>query len=78
MSDTDGPIQTAWPPEGRNGQLWTRLLDTFPDDLDLLTLAALLRRWEDETSTLVAYADDDGEWHDVEPHWDIPARWLQP
>lgn len=70
----DGRIVYAWPPEGRFADLWRRFDGAF-NDAEKHELAALLRRWIDENSTLVAYEDDDGVWHDVKPDWSMPERW---
>jgi len=72
----DDRIVYAWPPEGRFAVLWRRIQAALPDEVERLEAAALLDKWRDETSTLVAYADIDGEWVEVEPDWDVPDGWL--
>jgi hypothetical protein len=72
----DGRVVYAWPPEGRFVKVWSRLHAAFSDD-EKHDVLALLLLWRDENSTLVAYADDDGEWVDVEPDWDVPGGWVK-
>lgn len=73
-----GRIVYAWPPVGRFAALWRRLEAALPSDHDKTEAVALLTLWQFETSTLVAYEDDDDEWVDVEPDWDVPGGWLEP
>lgn len=72
----DGRIVYSWPPEGRFRALWERCALTFTDQ-EKLELLALLKKWRDSESTLVAYTNDEGEWVDVEPDWDLPMTWLE-
>jgi len=74
----DGRIIYHWPPEGRYANLWQRIELALPGDDEKLEAEALLARWRDETSTLLAHTDDNDQWVDVEPDWDLPARWLAP
>lgn len=67
-----GVLVYAWPPEGRFKELWARFEAAFPDPDDRITLRSLVARWMDETSRLVAYTDDAGEWVDVSWPWDEP------
>lgn len=55
--------------------LWRRI-DAALSDEEKHDAIALLHRWRSEEATLVAYTDEAGEWVDVEPDWDEPARWL--
>lgn len=71
----DGRIEYSWPPEGRYAALWSRIDAVLTDD-EKHHAIALLHRWRDDTSTLVAYTDENGEWVDVEPDWTIPDGWL--
>lgn len=65
----DGRIVYAWPPAGRFRELWERFSAAFDDD-EKTWLLALLRRWQHEESTLVAYTDPvTGQWVEVEPDW---------
>ena len=66
----DGRVVYAWPPEGRFAALWERVEAALPGDDERLEALSLLARWGDETSTIVAFTDDDGEWVDVEWPWD--------
>lgn len=70
-----GQIVYAWPPEGRFAELWRRAEGIITDD-EKGDLLALLRLWQDENSTLVAYTDEAGQWVNVEPDWDVPTEWL--
>jgi len=65
----------AWPPEGRFALLWQQLEEAFPDGKEKGEVAALLAKWRDENSTLLAY-EEDGVWYDVEPNWEAPKEWL--
>ncbi len=80
VTDT-GRIVYSWPPSGRFADLWARIVAAFPDEEERCEAMALLDRWVDETSTLVAIGtfDEDGrcEWEDVEPDWSTPAAWLR-
>jgi len=72
----DGRNVYTWPPQGRYANLWRRIQTAFPHDADKADAAALLDRWRDETSTLIAYTDDNDQWVDVEPDWTLPTGWL--
>jgi len=74
----DGRIIYAWPAEGRYADLWRRMVQAFPHDTERVEVAALLERWQDEQDTLVSYTDDNGDWVDVEPDWNVLRRWLHP
>ncbi len=74
--DEAGRIIDAWPPVGRFADLWRRIEAALPSDHDKTEAVALLALWQFETSTLVAYEDDDDEWVDVEPDWTVPGGWL--
>jgi hypothetical protein len=74
--DASGRIHYAWPPAGRFHELWSRFDAAFSDD-EKHDLLALLREWQHAGSTLVAYTDLFGDWHDVEPDWNEPNRWLK-
>ncbi len=76
--NADGLIIYAWPPQGRFADLWKRIEAALPSDHDKIEAAAMLVKWHDENSTLVYIEDDDGEWVDVEPDWDVPDGWLGP
>ncbi len=65
-----GVILYAWPPEGRFADVWRRFLESFPTDEERIVLRSLIARWMDETSRLVAYTDDAGEWVDVTWPWE--------
>ncbi len=74
----DGRIVYSWPPEGRFLALWERFDLLFTDE-EKHNLLALLRRWQQEGSSLVAYMDPEtGEWVDVEPEWSVVDGWLKP
>ena len=72
----DGRIVYAWPPVGRFAALWERLALAFSDE-EKGDLLSLLAHWRHAESTLVAYTDEHGNWHDVEPDWSEPSRWLE-
>jgi hypothetical protein len=74
--DEYGAIRYVWPPIGRFGHLWREFQSHFPDESTWPEIEALLRYWQEEASTLVAYTDEFGEWVDVEPQWDMIERWL--
>lgn len=65
-----GQIVYVWPPEGRFAELWKRFEMAFPDESERSEVMALLHLWTDETSRLVAYTDESGEWVDVNWPWD--------
>jgi hypothetical protein len=60
---------TNWPPTEAHAAVWAKVQTLELSDIELCQLTDLLTWWMDETSTLVAYQDDDGEWHDVEWPW---------
>lgn len=89
MSDTDdrwteprrmvsehGQIVYSWPPQGRFVGLWERLHKVFSDE-EKGEVLSLLVVWRDENSTLECYTDEDGNWVDVLPDWDVPTTWLE-
>lgn len=73
----DGRIVYSWPPEGRFVALWDRLHGAIPDDTEKSEVLSLLVIWRDENSTLECYTDEDGNWVDVMPDWDVPKTWLE-
>ena len=56
--------------------LWRRIEHAVPED-DRCAAVSLLNGWLGETSTLVAYTDDDGTWVDCEPDWSVPEKWKE-
>lgn len=72
--EEDGRILYDWPPVGRFKDLWKRFTTAFNEE-EYEEVASLLRYWSEENSTLVAYEDESGEWHDVEPNWADPEAW---
>jgi hypothetical protein len=71
-----GRIVYDWPPQGRFAEIWRRL-DAAVADADKCAALSLLNRWQEENSTLIAYTDDDGEWVDVESHYETVTEWLE-
>jgi hypothetical protein len=72
----NGAIVYAWPPTGRFHHLWACFDADFTDE-EKHELLALLLRWRDDASALVAFTDEAGEWVDVEPNWAEPQRWME-
>ena len=72
----DGRIVYDWPPAGRFKAIWERI-DAAVPDADKSAALSLLNRWQVENSTLIAYTDDDGNWVDVEPHYETIEEWLE-
>lgn len=72
--DDTGVIRYAWPPEGRFADLWRRVTEVTTEE-ERIALQTLIHHEVDANSTLVAYQDDEGEWHDVEPNWEEPKKW---
>lgn len=60
---------THWPPTGEHAEVWAKLETLGFSDAEKCQLRDLLVRWVNETSTLVAYTNDEGEWVDVEWPW---------
>lgn len=56
----DGRLVYSWPPEGRFAELWLRIETAFPDEDERLEALALLARWDDHVSTVVAFSDAGG------------------
>jgi len=60
---------TNWPPTEEWAVVWARFEAAGFNDDEKTKLHDLLGRWMDETSRLVAYTDEDGNWVDVEWPW---------
>lgn len=69
-----GLIKYCWPPEGRFVELWARIEAAIKPE-ERSDAISLLHLWREETSTLVAYTDENGEWVDCEPDWSVPEAW---
>lgn len=73
----NGAVVYHWPPGGPFRELWDRVAAPL-SDVERCDLHSLLTVWMHETSTLVSYEDENGEWVDVEPDWSIPDDWRAP